>query len=58
MEPADHRDPDQVCRLKDDTDLWLTEDGRKGMGRDLRVLPKTLIHDPGCHVNCRPACRS
>jgi hypothetical protein len=22
MEPADHRDPDQVCRLKDDTDLW------------------------------------
>jgi hypothetical protein len=22
MEPADHRDPDQVCRLRDDTDLW------------------------------------
>jgi hypothetical protein len=34
------------------------EDGLKRTGRDLHVLPKTVIYDPSYHVSCRPACPS
>jgi maleylacetate reductase len=44
--PTDHRDPDQECGLRDDPIYGLTENNLKGMGRDLRELPKTVIYDP------------
>lgn len=36
----------------------LTEDGLKGMGRGLRVLPKTVIYDFGLSRELPPACLS
>ena len=40
------------------TPIWgLTKDGVKETGRDLRVLPKTVIYDPVLTIDSRPPSR-
>ncbi len=46
LRPADPGHPDHLCRQRDDAHLRPDRGGVKKTGRDLRVLPRTVIYDP------------
>ncbi len=47
MEPADHRDPDQVCRLRDDTNLWSDRGRSERYGTQPACVAEDAYPRPG-----------